>query len=787
MQFLDILESGRPGYIESQLEWVRRKTRGEKNPKNLTSDWSNGITLCTLIDAIEPGSCPRCDLLHPDEAVENVNKSLRALKNVLKMDPFIETDKVVRGESAPPLSYLLSRLKIISAKRNLRRALKKPLIRVTDEKGRSKSVNVTSECFAKGMGLQLAVVGRRARFNIFFQNASRLNLVVEIMGPNDSKGSQTILEELTALWRYSTANQSEQSATIGDDEMKNKIAIMCEIISSQKVSISYVPVQTGKHRLSVLWDDMHITGSPFTVQVDSSFQNHSSCQSSSCQSPSCQSSSCLHSPPSELESPLLRFPSSRKIPLKTRILEKTLIDQVLVINGIERPFPTPGFVNLEQSPLSERLSKPVKKSKSGQERTEDTREEAEDTAKEKPRSEPAEDIDVSFDHSSTGPVFGHSSTDPVSDHPSTGPVFGHSSTDPVSDHPSTGSVFDQEIICNYALTMNYSTMFADVVTTSGDYSLSELLDGTIDHEAVNIAFEQLVSETGFYEKEPKPSTAPKVSSNLLKPSDTVKQPFKVIKRSFEEPRTRDRPEPRTRDRPEPRTRGQPEPRTRDQPEPGTTQIPDVVKTSISVKDRLKFWESLSNVNDEKKPQVGKASRPTKPKKVEQAVTNGTPTTTPDSETDSGIVAIKTKMVPSKQSLSANDQLPVRMRRSGSFPVAVPRSEVQDCSMSESNLQQQTNNTDLLSDSRPASGFIDDDYDGCVFSGNVTTLNESRRSSRDVSRIDVLNSALRAFGSGLHYATVGLKSNFTVSIWIVKLAFNFFSRLIPRMDRMATFR
>ena len=736
MQFLKILDSGRPGYIESQLEWVRRKTRGEKNPKNLTSDWSNGITLCTLIDAIEPGSCPRCDLLHPDEAAENVNKSLRALKNVLKMDPFVETDKIVRGESAPALSYLLSRLKIISAKKNLRRALKKPLIRVTDEKGQSKPVNLTSECFAKGMGLQLAVVGRRARFNLFFQNASRLNLVVEIMGPNDSKGSQTILEELTALWRYSTANQSEQSAAVGDDEMKNKIAITCEIISSQQVSISYVPVQTGKHRLSVLWDDMHITGSPFTVQVDSSFETHSS----SCQS---SSSSCVHSPPSELESPLFRFPSSRKIPLKTKILEKTLIGQVLVINGIERPFPTPGFVNLEQSLLSERLSKPVKKSKGGQERTEDTREEAKDTVKEKPRSEPAEDIDVSLDH------------------PSTGPVLDHSSTDPVLDHSSTGPVLDQEIICNYALTMNYSAMFADVVTTSGDYSLSELLDGSIDHEDVNVAFEQLVSETGFYEKEPNPAMAPKVSSNLLKPSDTVKQPFKVTKRSFEEPRSRD------------------------QLEPGTAQIPDVVKTSISVKDRLKFWESLSNVDDEKKKQqVSKASRSTKPKKVEQAVTNATRTTTPDSETDSGIVAIKTKMVPSKQSLSANGHLPVRMRRSGSFPVAVPRSETQDCSMSESNLQQKT---DLLSDSRPASGFIDDDYDGCVFSGNVTTLNESRRSSRDVSRIDVLNSALRAFGSGLHYATVGLKSNFTVSIWIVKLALNFLSRLIPRMDRMVSFR
>ena len=680
--------TGTPGYIESQLEWVRRRTRGEKNPKNLTSDWSNGITLCTLINGIEPGLCPRCDLLQPEQSTENVEKAIKILKNNLKVDPFLDAEKVVREESASAISYLLARLKIVSAKRNLRRALKKPLIQVTDETGRSKPAKLNrGECFAKGMGLQLAVVGRKARFNIFFQNASRLNLVVEIIGPNNSKGSQSVLEEISALWKCS--NISPESRTIAED--LKKIAVTCEIISSQQVSVSYIPVQTGKHRLSVLWEDMHICGSPFTVHVDNSFETN------------CQTS------PSETisaSSPLCRFSSSRKIPLKTKILQKTLLGQVLVINGVERPFPTPGFVNLDHIQQNSQPEQLVEIEVS--------------------RSDPGEDINI----------------------------------DEVSTPPSSPT-FEQDIICNYALTMNYSSYFPEIMDiTTGPASLSTYLDDTIDHDAVNVQFEQLVRETSYYQEgQTEPVSDRKCSANFLKPPTNVvaqisNPGLRERKRTFDE---------------------------RKSPQIKVPPKPSLVVVQTSVKDRLKFWESLSTASEDKnKPIRLKISRAPKERKMEEVEP---PTTSPDSEADSGIVQISVKPKDNFLKLAQ----PVAMRRSGSFPVVTPQQQSQECSMSVSNLQRPSNHNPIpIVESRPTSGFIDDDYDECLFSGSMATLSESRRSSKDVSRISLVTCGRRAYGSGLHYATVGLKSNFTVSMWITEIAFNFFCRLTQRIVRAVTF-
>lgn len=669
------------------MEWVRMETRGEKSPKNLTTDWSNGITLCTLIDAIEPGLCPRCDLMQPDRPLENVKKAIRILENNLEVDRFLDADAIVVGESAFALSYLLSRLKIISEERNLRRAVKKPLIQVTDEMGFSKPVKLTDgECFAKGMGLQLAVVGRRARFNIFFKNASRLNLVVEIIGPNNSKGSYSILDNISALWRYSNDLQ-DKNATISVEQC-NKIPVTCEVVSSQKVSVSYIPVQTGKHRLNVLWEDMHISGSPFTVQVDSSFEDP-------------QSPIDAHESPF---SPLCRFESSRKIPLKTKILRKTLKERVLVINGIERPFPTPGFVNLD---LHDQNS-----------------------------SKSDSQSDLEEDEVLLAPDL-------------------------------QNKIFNQDIICNYM--MNFSSYFPDTLDlpsspSGGHLSLSNFLDETIDPDAVNKQFEQLVrDETSFYGEET--TRNQKAHEDSLDCPPPAKQPcLRERKRTFEERNAR----PLKIELP---------------PKPKIVPKPDVVQTSV--KDRLKFWESLSAANEKetKKVPTIKISRPPKQRKMEELVSSQPSSTTPDSETDSGIVALKSKRtIP----MVVGENLPVAMRRSGSFPVVTPQSEQQDCSMSVSNLQRATNNfTGLKTGSRPASGFIDDDYDECLFTGSMATLSESRRSSKDVSRIDLLAGVLRAFGSGLHYATVGLKSNFTVSIWIMQITLNFFRRLILRTARQAT--
>ena len=213
--------TGNTSYTQDLLEWIRVQTKGVCRPLNASSDFANGINLCILIDSIIPGACPRYDLLNPEDADKNVNLAINLIRESLSMDPVIRTDRVIRANNPKEMIYLLSRLKILCRRRLEQRASQLNRnhrigsigIKLTDDAGKStdlknhlnedqKTVNDIlddgSACFAKGMGLQLAVVGRVARFNLFVKSVSDMNLVIEIIGPK-STGSSSIREELKNL------------------------------------------------------------------------------------------------------------------------------------------------------------------------------------------------------------------------------------------------------------------------------------------------------------------------------------------------------------------------------------------------------------------------------------------------------------------------------------------------------------------------------------------------------------------------------------------------------------
>ena len=57
---------------------------------NLTRDWHNGIALCSLIEAVKPGSCPRYQQLQPQNSVENCRLGLTTANSELGI-PMIMT------------------------------------------------------------------------------------------------------------------------------------------------------------------------------------------------------------------------------------------------------------------------------------------------------------------------------------------------------------------------------------------------------------------------------------------------------------------------------------------------------------------------------------------------------------------------------------------------------------------------------------------------------------------------------------------------------------------------
>ena len=67
------------------LEWIHLKT-GSTAITNFTTDWSNGIALCALVDIIAPGSCPRYDLLEPRDGLRNIKLALSIISQKLNTE-----------------------------------------------------------------------------------------------------------------------------------------------------------------------------------------------------------------------------------------------------------------------------------------------------------------------------------------------------------------------------------------------------------------------------------------------------------------------------------------------------------------------------------------------------------------------------------------------------------------------------------------------------------------------------------------------------------------------------
>jgi len=73
------------------LEWIRIQIP-ELNIKNFTTDWNDGIALCTLMDRIEPGTCSHYSTLDSKNGLENCRLGIRLALEKLKIPSIISPD-----------------------------------------------------------------------------------------------------------------------------------------------------------------------------------------------------------------------------------------------------------------------------------------------------------------------------------------------------------------------------------------------------------------------------------------------------------------------------------------------------------------------------------------------------------------------------------------------------------------------------------------------------------------------------------------------------------------------
>ncbi|XP_054164819.1 uncharacterized protein LOC128962470 [Oppia nitens] len=257
------------------LQWIRSKLREPLVVNNFREDWKNGILLCALMEGVVPGSCPRYDLLNPEQEIENLNLGLSLIKKHLNIDSPIESQEIHDCEEEAKFVYLLSRVKFESMKILMKSLIRRSIIDQKDSFGNNHKMfeslfSDQKACFAKGMGLILGVRTRKARFNIFCKPTPKLNLIIEIMGPNNSMCSERIAI-FNPKKRFSadvvTTSLIEHFIHKNKSENTLKIPLFYEVFSN-KIVVTYIPLMKGIHKLSIIWQGQHILNSPYTVKVE---------------------------------------------------------------------------------------------------------------------------------------------------------------------------------------------------------------------------------------------------------------------------------------------------------------------------------------------------------------------------------------------------------------------------------------------------------------------------------------------------------------------------------------
>ena len=67
------------------LQWIRKKIP-ERNIKNLSTDWNDGINLGALLEACFPGVCPDWEQMDPTKAIENNERMIKLIQGKIGLE-----------------------------------------------------------------------------------------------------------------------------------------------------------------------------------------------------------------------------------------------------------------------------------------------------------------------------------------------------------------------------------------------------------------------------------------------------------------------------------------------------------------------------------------------------------------------------------------------------------------------------------------------------------------------------------------------------------------------------
>lgn len=289
------------------LEWIRIQIP-ELNIKNFTTDWNDGIALCTLMDRIEPGTCSHYSTLDSNNGLENCRLGVRLALERLKIPNIISADDL-HSKDVDELSVMtyLSYFYRLWLKRLLEWIQSMIPYRNVQNLGTDwcSGVNLVALCNAINPGMlpewntldphegvdniKLAMEAAQSTLNIqpLFGAAQMANPEPDEMGNSIYLARFMYAKAVPAPNMVIARGQGLKRAFVGklaefevdatkggDGTLDVKITcngkrIDTNILTPQKgiYRLGYAPDKSGRVNIDIKWSGVAIPGSPYTVEV----------------------------------------------------------------------------------------------------------------------------------------------------------------------------------------------------------------------------------------------------------------------------------------------------------------------------------------------------------------------------------------------------------------------------------------------------------------------------------------------------------------------------------------
>ncbi|XP_072020965.1 uncharacterized protein [Amphiura filiformis] len=243
------------------IKWVQEQIPARKIV-DLNRSWSNGISLCALIETLVPDTCPRYDLLNPETRVNNCRLGMKLVQRGLgikePMAPEVMADPR-RIQDDEMKRYLLS----MQYASQTQIEIPEVPVKIPDAGGQIK-LEEKSECTANGSGLVLAVVGKRARFNVATQTFKSKHLFVEICGPSGDRLRKKLVDIHGGIRGSGPARQSSKDEVV---EGVDIVSFNYQFVKAGSYQINYIPRVVGIYEISITWGGEHINNSPYNIRA----------------------------------------------------------------------------------------------------------------------------------------------------------------------------------------------------------------------------------------------------------------------------------------------------------------------------------------------------------------------------------------------------------------------------------------------------------------------------------------------------------------------------------------